>query len=433
MSNQGFKQEWVRAKTGTSLAYEGDWHTLWRNQHVWGNKWNERFLTWLNWEMGTSHTNLVEAQTEYANRLGFINWDSIKYPGVSDDTTLDFNSSHWGSLTDPITGITLGFTRSTTSALYTDENGQGKYAAVNEAVFEHDLALFDQPPPQYGVEFNFPYAIPHTQNDVLHNEDHSQAAWANSSVTVVSGNNLDPKGTRTADRLSYTASSSHIFQDLGASIPETVTASVYLKYIDTQWYRIDFRVGADIALAWFDVQNGVLGSTQAFAGSPTILGSKIKRADNGFYRCELSVAFSASGTCEYRVWASNDDLALDGPLGEGYFWRDQVERTPVATPSIATTGSVSAVTITGIKPKALGYRQYPQYTQEILHSEDFGNGVWTTVGAPTLSTDAHIDPTGGIGADIITDDSVLRSICFLAVGSAPGAAINSTSCLWDFR
>lgn len=47
--------------------------------------WNERFLQWLNGQLGTSYTDLNTAQNAYAINEGFKKWSDIKIFSIVPD------------------------------------------------------------------------------------------------------------------------------------------------------------------------------------------------------------------------------------------------------------------------------------------------------------------------------------------------------------
>jgi hypothetical protein len=56
-SAQGLRQQTVRASTGTTLSYEGDWLTLFNAPASIANGgFNGRLLAWINAQLSTSHT-----------------------------------------------------------------------------------------------------------------------------------------------------------------------------------------------------------------------------------------------------------------------------------------------------------------------------------------------------------------------------------------
>lgn len=77
MSNQGLRQASVRAVTGTSYSYEGDFHALFDLAGIGPGDFNGRFLAWINNNLGSSYNNLPSAMQALAAANGAYNFDSL--------------------------------------------------------------------------------------------------------------------------------------------------------------------------------------------------------------------------------------------------------------------------------------------------------------------------------------------------------------------
>lgn len=77
MSQQGRRQASVRAVTGTTGTYEGDWHALFTLAAIPVGDFDGRLLQWINLKLVTAYTNLPEAQQAFANAQGAANFGSI--------------------------------------------------------------------------------------------------------------------------------------------------------------------------------------------------------------------------------------------------------------------------------------------------------------------------------------------------------------------
>ncbi len=76
-SNQEGVQAAIRASTGTTLDYNGDWSALFNAAGIATGSWNGRLLAWINVQLGTSHASLPQAQQAYATANSFTNWSSM--------------------------------------------------------------------------------------------------------------------------------------------------------------------------------------------------------------------------------------------------------------------------------------------------------------------------------------------------------------------
>lgn len=81
MPNDGDLQASIRALTGTSLDYNGDWSALFTQSGIASGDFNGRMLQFLNGELATSYTNLADAQNAYAIASGVFNWSALNVVG----------------------------------------------------------------------------------------------------------------------------------------------------------------------------------------------------------------------------------------------------------------------------------------------------------------------------------------------------------------
>jgi hypothetical protein len=77
MSQQGLLQQSIRGVTGTALDYNGDWLALMASDSITTGSFNERLLAWINVTLGTSYTNLPQAQEAFAVDQGYSSWSTM--------------------------------------------------------------------------------------------------------------------------------------------------------------------------------------------------------------------------------------------------------------------------------------------------------------------------------------------------------------------
>ena len=77
MSNQSGVQAAVRAITGTTLDYNGDWSALFDADGIAAGDWNGRMLAWINQTLGTSYSGLPGAMNAFAVDQGFSSWSAM--------------------------------------------------------------------------------------------------------------------------------------------------------------------------------------------------------------------------------------------------------------------------------------------------------------------------------------------------------------------
>lgn len=76
-TNQGAKQAAVRAITGTTYDYNGDWMALFDLYGIPRYDFNGRFLRWLQITTGSNKTDINDLKQLYARLLGFNSWGDI--------------------------------------------------------------------------------------------------------------------------------------------------------------------------------------------------------------------------------------------------------------------------------------------------------------------------------------------------------------------
>lgn len=77
MSQQSLLQQSIRDITGTALDYNGDWLALMASDSITTGTFDERLLLWINTTLGTSYTNLPEAQQAFAVDQGYTSWSHM--------------------------------------------------------------------------------------------------------------------------------------------------------------------------------------------------------------------------------------------------------------------------------------------------------------------------------------------------------------------
>lgn len=76
-TNQGARQDSVRAVTGTTLTYDGDWLALFDAAAIPAGMFDGRLLRWINGKLTSSYSNLPEAMQAFATDQGYYNWSSM--------------------------------------------------------------------------------------------------------------------------------------------------------------------------------------------------------------------------------------------------------------------------------------------------------------------------------------------------------------------
>jgi hypothetical protein len=151
-------------------------------------------------------------------------------------------------------------------------------------------------------------------------EQFDDAVWSKSAVTV-SANTLattDPLGGNTADLVYPTSSGADRIVFVAGSLATRPTRLTYhIKSAGFRWAAI----GTNIALAemaFFDLQNGVVGSVGASLG-----GAAITDMGNGWFRCSVTATSAATGTASTAIWvvdANGSRTATANGTSGIYIW-----------------------------------------------------------------------------------------------------------------
>ena len=210
-----------------------------------------------------------------------------------------------------------------------------------------------------------------TQN-LLVQSNNFATTWGRSNTSVTGGQS-SYDGSSDAWLLSKSAASGQIGQNTTSSGVNTF--SVYAKANVSPYVRLTIFEGGFSAngTAYFDLQNGVLGTTNA-------IDSSIENVGNGWYRC--SVTFNTSNQKVY-IYPADGDNDTSGTSGSIYIQDAQLNQGLIAQEVITTTTTAVEGGITDNVPR-LDYTDSscpalllePQRTNlPITQSEYFGEVI----------------------------------------------------------
>ncbi len=236
--------------------------------------------------------------------------------------TLDFTTA---SLDPRVT-----FTRTGNTATVTNSSG-------NIALINADLPRFDYNPVTLACKG---LLIEETRTNIATYSEDFNTSWSKTRTTVVTDQAISPDGTQNADLVYPNDNSTALFGVRVSKINFGITSgqytnSVYVKSAGWRWiYLLD---SAGNVSSWFDVQNGVLGTSN---GNTTTITS----AGNGWYRCSIFRATTTTTGYMYISFsdANNSTTCTASGTNGVYLWGGQLELGAFPTsyiPNIATGGT----------------------------------------------------------------------------------------------
>jgi hypothetical protein len=222
------------------------------------------------------------------------------------------------------------------------------------------------------------------------------------SITITSNDAAAPDGTTTAEKLDYGATNQDFYQSITSTISGAIyTVSAYIKYSNLQWFRLNAGdlLGNNVK-AWFDVQNGAVGSTATAGTGWTYVSHSISSVGNDWYRCALSFVAGAT-TISFMILTADADSSTTQPTGIAHVWGGQLNRGITATAYIATT---TAAKIGLPISYGEGLLVEPAATNLYLRSQEADNASWVKTNS-SIAANSTAAPDGSTTADTLTSTS----------------------------
>jgi hypothetical protein len=252
------------------------------------------------------------------------------------------------------------------------------------------------------------------ENLLIRSEEFNDG-WAYDAVTRAANTTVAPNGTTTADTLSFADTAVSRGYQAFTGNGSAFTFSVFAKYIDKQW--IAFRLndsGGTNRFVWFDVQNGVVGTTQAG------ITASIVASTEGFYRCIATIATTATSNFAMIYGVNGDNSTSNvGQTGSVALWGAQLEARSAATAYTPTTtqpitnyipvlqtaaAGVARFDHNPITGESLGLLIEEQRTNLLVRSEEFDDAAWTKTGV-SVTTNTIVSPDGNLTGDKVVEST----------------------------
>lgn len=152
-------------------------------------------------------------------------------------------------------------------------------------------------------------------NVLKDSNDFSSSTWNNKPYVVLTANaTTAPDGTNTGWKMTNDATNAFLGQGFSwRPRYNDYKFTVFCKYLDNQWVRL---MENDVTRAvWFDIQNGVVGTT----GS-NVTSSSIEDVGNGWYKCSFEVYDSFSLPQFFIIAADGDGSSSETDGNSIYIW-----------------------------------------------------------------------------------------------------------------
>jgi hypothetical protein len=172
---------------------------------------------------------------------------------------------------------------------------------------------------------------PQRTNVITNNNDFATGA---ANVTVLSNNATSPEGYQNADLITGDAGTLTKVTNFNGASAGAYTLSVFAKYNTQQW--IQLGAGGIASFANFDIQNGVVGTTNAT--------SSIEDYGNGWYRCSLNMVSGTPLSHYVGIITNGTSARLATTASTGSFWAYGIQSEIGAYPTSVIPTLGAAVT-----------------------------------------------------------------------------------------
>lgn len=243
-------------------------------------------------------------------------------------------------------------------------------------------------------------------NQLNYSNTFNGTGWTIQDATLTSGQS-GYDGTSNAWKLTESATTAEHYVRQTPSVSGLLTISIYAKANTRDWLYLRGVTGSVNVRAWFDLQNGVVGTTNG-----SVLSRSIQSVGGGWYRCSMTLNHQSGFECYFGI--SNADGVVNY-AGDGtssiYIQDAQLEYGLVATNYIETTSATVSVgpvndeprlTYDPVNPTAPSLLMEPQRTNALAYSEYFS--AWSLSGG-TLTANATTSPDGYQNAYLYTEDT----------------------------
>jgi hypothetical protein len=236
-----------------------------------------------------------------------------------------------------------------------------------------------------------------TTNLVTYSEDFTDSSWTSQNTTINSSSITSPDGTNNASEiLETTGNGNHgrFYTLTTASGTTDYSVSMFVKKLNRRYFGLQSWYSSSTgAIAFFDLDTGVLLYEFAEGTDYSVRNSKIENFGNGWYKISaifqvpistLYAGFVLADT-EWTTGTSYDNYYAGDVTKGAYIWGFQLEEQSQATAYIKSDG-IAAV-------------RKATTTNLITYSEDFNSYTKNQV---TVASNQGISPIGTNNATKLT-------------------------------
>lgn len=364
------------ARTSTSASYTA--HTISKSSTA------KKFTTSVYLKKGSHDYFALRTQGSYPSRVDVrfrFDTEQIYYAQAISNFTLydygvevlanDWYRLHYTYETDTHSNISVSFSpRSTDGNIDNTDTSSTAHAFVWGAMVSEGalsdyiktegttetktVETFTDVPRLDWLNSNCPSLLlePQRSNLFAYSEDTSQ--WASIRGTTTSNNIIAPNGELVGSLYEKTedANEGYVYRNLTVSSVGTYSVSLFFKYNNSQYaHFLLFDGSSNGARAWFDIQNGVVGTSTTFGSTFTVSDLSIKNYGNGWYKCSAKYVVTGTDTTwQFRVSPSGSNGVTNSDSGAKiYFFGAQIEQGSYPTSYIKTEASA----VTRLKDECL--------------------------------------------------------------------------------